>query len=119
MQLQQTNDFALKPKFRKIFIKHCLIFSVILLYFSGNITCPFFKLTDIKCPTCGVSRAMLALVRLDLDMYFYYHPLAIFLVTAVLLLIHIQYLPYKKFIYIYAITTVGVNFIFYIVTLTI
>lgn len=37
--------------------------------------CPIRALTGIPCPGCGMSRAWLAVLRLDFRAAFYYHPL--------------------------------------------
>ena len=40
-------------------------------------SCPIRALTGLPCPTCAMSRAMFALLRLDFGSYLYYHPLAL------------------------------------------
>lgn len=40
-----------------------------------GVTCPILFLTGISCAGCGMSRAWLALLRLDLASAFAYHPL--------------------------------------------
>lgn len=40
-----------------------------------GVTCPILFLTGISCAGCGMSRAWLALLRLDLSSAFAYHPL--------------------------------------------
>lgn len=40
-----------------------------------GITCPIRFLTGISCAGCGMSRAWLALLRLDISSAFAYHPL--------------------------------------------
>ena len=37
--------------------------------------CVFRAVTGIACPTCGMTRAYLSLLKLDLKSAFYYHPL--------------------------------------------
>jgi len=37
--------------------------------------CAFKALTGIPCPTCGMTRSFLSLLKLDLKSAFYYHPL--------------------------------------------
>ena len=37
--------------------------------------CPFYRLTGIPCPGCGMTRAFLAAARLDFGAAFAYHPL--------------------------------------------
>ena len=40
-----------------------------------GVTCPIRFLTGISCAGCGMSRAWLSLLRLDLAGAVYYHPL--------------------------------------------
>lgn len=54
------------------------VFAVVLLYVimeSLGITCPIKFVTGISCAGCGMSRAWLALLRLDFQKAFYFHPL--------------------------------------------
>lgn len=45
------------------------------ILFRLGITCPFKFITGISCAGCGMTRAWLALLRLDIKGAFYYHPL--------------------------------------------
>jgi len=40
-------------------------------------TCPFKMLTGLPCPTCGVTRAVMAMTRFDLGAAFAFNPLAV------------------------------------------
>lgn len=40
-----------------------------------GITCPILFMTGVSCAGCGMSRAWLALLRLDISSAFAYHPL--------------------------------------------
>lgn len=54
------------------------VLSVVLLYGIMQlfgITCPIKFLTGISCAGCGMTRACLAFLRLDIQQAFYYHPL--------------------------------------------
>lgn len=56
------------------------IIAVIALYMiieSFGITCPIKYVTGISCAGCGMSRAYLSLIRLDISGAFAYHPLFI------------------------------------------
>lgn len=48
---------------------------VLLAWVLLRLPCPIRALTGIPCPGCGMSRAWLAFVRLDLAAAFRYHPL--------------------------------------------
>ena len=52
--------------------------AVVLFYLvieAAGVTCPIKFITGISCAGCGMSRAWLAFLRLDLHKAFYYHPL--------------------------------------------
>lgn len=52
--------------------------AVVFLYIvieSLGITCPIKFVTGISCAGCGMSRAWLSVLRLDLQKAFYFHPL--------------------------------------------
>ena len=46
---------------------------------SIGVPCPLFSLTGVHCPTCGLTRSVLAMVRGDLNMSLTYHPAGILL----------------------------------------
>jgi len=52
-----------------------------------GITCPIKFLLGISCAGCGMSRAWLSLLHLDFITAFYYHPLFILPIPAIILLI--------------------------------
>ena len=62
---------------------HLPLAAVLLLYAAGmyffKISCPIKWLTGISCPGCGMTRAAVALLRLDFAAAFYFHPLVFFL----------------------------------------
>ena len=56
----------------------CAVTAVVVLYKameSIGITCPIKFITGISCAGCGMSRAWLAFLRLDMAKAFEYHPL--------------------------------------------
>ena len=81
----------------------------------SNISCPILYVLGIPCPTCGVSRALFAFIMLDFKKYFYYHPLAIPLVVAVFLMLHIKLLKQKKLVYCFVFIVLTLNVILYFV----
>ena len=86
----------------KLLKKHLLVLAVILLYllicqlFGG--ACPISTIIGFPCPTCGMTRAMLSLLRADFVGYLEYHPMAFPMILAVLLYIHKNVLGNKKWI---------------------
>ena len=76
-----------------------------------------FYLTGWRCPTCGVTRAILSLARLDVKGYFEYHPLAIPLVISVLLMIHVKHVAHPWRVYSFVAVTLLLNTGVYVVRL--
>jgi hypothetical protein len=65
-------------------ILFCSVFFVVMM--STGVGCIFRFLTGIPCPACGMTRAYLSLLNLDIKSAFYYHPL-FFLIPIVIYLI--------------------------------
>lgn len=63
--------------------RHCLLALLLAVYFGGvywlfphlGISCVFLDLLGFPCPGCGITRAALALLRLDLAAAWGYNPL--------------------------------------------
>ena len=72
--------------------------------------CPIRAVTGVICPSCGMSRAWLAALRLDLEAAFFYHPMFwIVPVVAVLWLFGFQPLRSKR-ANIWLLATLGIGF---------
>lgn len=84
------------------------------VFFATGFTCPILYFFKIPCPTCGVTRALLALLRLDFKAYLQYNFMAVFLVSAVWLLIHVRLFRRRKIIYGYCAAVLLVNTAVYI-----
>ncbi|URZ17536.1 DUF2752 domain-containing protein [Clostridium felsineum] len=68
------------------YIKFGLAMVVLYAFFSlVGIGCPIKFLTGISCPGCGMTRAWIRLLHLDIKGAFYYHPL--FFVPAIYIFI--------------------------------
>ena len=88
------------------------IFVVLTSVFG--IGCPFLYLFGVPCPTCGVSRALLSLLRLDIRGYFYYQPMALPLLVAVWLMLHIKLFHHKRIVTMFVLLTLVSNTFLYI-----
>ena len=103
----------------KAIVKRTALFgAVILVYelllFLLGIHCPFADYLGIKCPTCGVSRALMSLLSLDFHSSFNYHPLAVPLVIACFLIINAEYLKHRKTACAVGIAILVLNFALYV-----
>lgn len=58
----------------KIFIFIGLLSFAFNIVFKRSI-CIFFNIFGIPCVTCGLTRAYISLLKLDIESAFYYHPL--------------------------------------------
>lgn len=81
-----------------------IIFSltVILLgYYEINkvyhigIPCLFYKITNYKCPGCGITRALFSLIRGNIKEAIYYNKILILMVPFIVI-----YFGYKSYLYI-------------------
>ena len=57
-----------------------------LFLYLTNIGCPIKFITGISCPGCGMTRALLSLLRLDVKSAVYYHPL-VFVMPVIVIII--------------------------------
>lgn len=77
-------------KFKKIIIV-CAIGIIaiigisILHYFNIGIPCIFYKVTNLYCPGCGITRAIISLLKLDFYQAFRYNSLVIILLPFLLM----------------------------------
>lgn len=73
---------------------HLLWFAIAAVIWGGysilEISCPVSRLLGFPCPTCGVTRALTALLQGQLSEYLRYHALALPLVFTVLLAVHVK-----------------------------
>lgn len=65
--------FTFTPK-QKLNMLH-LLYAVLILVVFFSYRCPFLLFWGIPCPGCGMTRAFIALLHLDIQAAFYYHPL--------------------------------------------
>lgn len=79
--------------------------------------CPIYAIFGVNCPTCGVTRALLSLIRLDFLAYVKYNAMAIFLLTAVLAMICRYRITNKLMVDIYVYSVLAVNTVYYVLRL--
>lgn len=96
-----------------------ILLGVWITYYLIGVTCPILVLTGQICPTCGSTRAILSLLSGNFKMYVSYQPMAIPLVIAVILCIHLQLMkkPLKQICAAMVGITLLVNTVFYILRL--
>lgn len=104
----------------KIGQKHFLIFmvasiAIAIFYFTG-IGCPIRSLTGIPCPTCGLTRSVVELLRLNIPSSFRYFPMTVPLFFVIFLAFHKKLFPKHKILINVIITVIAILiFIVYII----
>ncbi len=87
MQEQNSNN-----KIKKIVMEHLIIIIVASLYIIfiniSGIGCPIAAVIGKPCPTCGITRAIVSLISMDLKAYMSYNPMAIPMCIALILGVH-------------------------------
>lgn len=75
---------------RQLLALLCSAAAALLLY-----KCPLKLLTGLDCPGCGLSRALLCLLRLDFQGALHYHPLSVLIYSELLIAAFFQYILQK------------------------
>ena len=75
-----------------IFISYYIIHK----YTGFYIPCIFRQITGLKCPGCGITRCLFALLKLQIKKAFYYNPLVFILLPFITI-----YFIYESYLYIY------------------
>lgn len=100
MQEQKRCDPTKRRRVWRILAMHVGILAAVGLFIGAldyfSIGCPIRFLTGVPCPTCGTTRALLSLARLDLRGYVYYNPLALPVCVVLWLALHSKLLHWGK-----------------------
>lgn len=106
---------------KRVIEQHIIYFSVVCCFIAvmqiSNIYCPIRAFLGVPCPTCGVTRAILSLLKLDFNGYVRYQPLALPLVASVILLLHVGVIRKRRLIYIFVSVVLLLNTVRYICVL--
>ena len=105
---------------KKIIIKHLTVISAVILYIIilklFSLDCIIKAVIGMPCPTCGITRSVISMFKLDFKQAFYYHPLSIPIIAALLLGIHSSlFKKGKKYINIFVITVAVLTFACYVI----
>ena len=92
------------------------LFAFVLFFF--DVTCPILYLFHLPCPTCGVSRALVAFFTFKFNDYFHYQPFAIPLIICVMLTVHSKFFKHKIAVFSFIILVLIMNLIFYFLRFT-
>lgn len=95
---------------------------IIIITYTAFITitdigCHFRAIVGIPCPTCGVTRALIELLRRNIIQSLKYNFMAIPLVLAAFAILYIELINNKKIIFKFAMIIITLNFIIYILKL--
>lgn len=93
---ENRHDISRKKKLRTLIIVLCagIVYFIITQITSFRVPCPFYTLTGLLCPGCGVTRMIISLARLDFSAAFGYNP-ALMCLMPVWLAGYIVYLIWK------------------------
>ena len=62
-------------KYNNVYFVFFFVFLILILISTRQYSCPFFFITGIPCPLCGMTRAVLNLLHFNFKAAFYYHAL--------------------------------------------
>lgn len=86
----------MKINIKKFLGIHIAALAGIAVYLILPIKCPIKYFLGFECPTCGMTRAMLALAGGDFSAYFDFNPAALPFVLVVLFALHSKLFPIDK-----------------------
>ncbi|MDO4394553.1 MAG: DUF2752 domain-containing protein [Mycoplasmatota bacterium] len=89
-------------RLKKILLKNIIFISIFLIYYYLNhtinlkIVCPFYTITGLLCPGCGITRCLFAIINGNLKQAIHYN-----LLVSILLPPFIIYYIYQEYIYLF------------------
>ena len=86
----------MKRSVKRFLCIHLPVLAAILLYFLLPIRCPILTFCHVPCPTCGMTRALFSLLKLDFAGYLHYNPAALPFAALVLFGVHARLIPWPK-----------------------
>ncbi len=104
---------------QKSFCRLCVkVFKIVSLILAAGavffIGCPIKKLTGLRCPTCGMTRAMLSLLKGRLEEYCFYNKMALPVSVAILLEFYAAHFGGKRILHMISVSILVLNFVFYL-----
>lgn len=107
--------FVLYLKFMKVenrIFTILLTFLFICLFHFSGLGCLVRHFAKVHCPTCGMRRALFALLKLDIHAYFYYNAFALPVFLSLIVIIFSKHLHWLFFYF--AISILCSNMIYYL-----
>lgn len=106
-------------KIKSIIKKHIGIFAVIVIYYTVaaflKTTCLIKYVTGYNCPACGMTRAMLSLLKGDWYGYLSHNAMALPVVLALLIIVHNRFKrKLRFFVQILCVVILIMNMIYFI-----
>jgi len=92
----------MKKRINNLIIRDIVLLLILVFYYFINkhtgifIPCIFRELTGFKCPGCGITHALFALINLNFKEAFFHNPL-VFIYSPFICL----YLIYQDYLYVY------------------
>ena len=92
-----------------------IIITTMLLYDIVGISCPIRNLFGVPCPSCGMTRSLVALINFDFSLSLFYNPMTILTILLFLFTIHKDLLckpKYSKIIILLSSSSIFIVYIF-------
>lgn len=108
---------AFKKHKQEILILALLLCGIAIWKICG-VTCLWYRFTGFPCPTCKMTRALLALARGDVTAYLSYNAMALPVAAVVVFeIFHSAFGRYEKVLHLVSAAILLLNFAYYIIRL--